>query len=181
MIRTSADDRSQATRRTSTYTTAKRHNASQTNKSSFSSSNIPSSSARPRSSRFLNPLPPSVAPRNTGCIRDVYLQSIRKRYPNFRPRHDFDILALSDGRFDGLESEIYTWLDSELAIMVDSMGGADEVLAAAEELLGAREHVTGVRILSPPHDVPALIRHWFTAEVQTIARHTSRLRPPHPQ
>lgn len=79
-------------------------------------------------------------------IRDYYLAHIRKRFPRFRPRHDFDILALGDGRFKGTEKEVYAWLDKELAVQVAMSGDARPALEAATRMLSTKGTVTGVSI-----------------------------------
>ncbi|KAI0688970.1 hypothetical protein C8Q76DRAFT_765596 [Earliella scabrosa] len=78
--------------------------------------------------------------------------AIRKTFPNFVPRNDFDILALSDNRYHGSEAEIYTWLDGELAILVEAMGDVESAIAGAEAILGVCENITGAKpTTTTPH------------------------------
>lgn len=91
---------------------------------------------------------PSVVSTHTlpanRTMRDVYLAHIRKQFPRFEPRHDFDILALGDGRYKGSEREIYTWLDKELALQVALLGDAGKAVEGAKRALSAEGIVTGV-------------------------------------
>ena len=77
-------------------------------------------------------------------MRDVYLVHIRKRFPRFEPRHDFDILALGDGRYNGPEQGVYTWLDKELALQVRFLGDARTAVESAKRALSVEGIVTGV-------------------------------------
>ncbi|KAI0705498.1 hypothetical protein C8Q76DRAFT_771243 [Earliella scabrosa] len=80
------------------------------------------------------------------------LSAIRKKFPTFVPRNDFDILALSDGRYNGPAADLYTWLDGELAILVEAMGEVESAIAGAEAILGVRENITGAKPLpDTPH------------------------------
>ena len=77
-------------------------------------------------------------------IRDYYLEHVRKRFPQFKPRNDFDLLALGDGRYKGPETGVYAWLDQELALQVTLEGDASPALEAATRMLSAKGVVTGV-------------------------------------
>ncbi|KAI0752788.1 hypothetical protein C8Q80DRAFT_1217221 [Daedaleopsis nitida] len=81
-------------------------------------------------------------------VREVALQIIRKRYPNFKPRNDYEIVALSGSRYRGPESEIPAWLDGEYARQVAVMGSAEHAIEISEAMLSSREIITGLK-LSP--------------------------------
>lgn len=108
-------------------------------------------------------------------IRDYYLEHVRKRFPQFKPRNDFDLLALGDGRYKGPETGVYAWLDQELALQVTLEGDASPALEAATRMLSARGVVTGVSqmtcmLLSPSIDIHA---------VEAICWRRRCLHPPH--
>ncbi|KAI0715489.1 hypothetical protein C8T65DRAFT_573064 [Cerioporus squamosus] len=73
-------------------------------------------------------------------MRALYLSRILKRFPNFKPRHDFDILAI--GRYQGPEKGVYAWLDQQLAWQGASARSAIE---AARNMLSAEGVVTGMK------------------------------------
>lgn len=90
---------------------------------------------------------PAVRPPST--VRDVLLKIIRKRYPSFRPRNDYDIFILSGSRaYRGPESGLYTWLDGELARQLAVLGSIEDVIQTVQEMLDSTEIVTGVCISS---------------------------------
>ena len=97
-------------------------------------------------------VPPVPSSRTLPTIRDAYLETILSEYPNFVPRHDFDILALGSGDYDGPECGVYRWLDRQLAEQVEGLGSARSVIASAKRILGGRDHITGVSVTSrvPP-------------------------------
>lgn len=76
-------------------------------------------------------------------MRDVYLEQVRKKYPDFIPRNDFDILSASS--YAGPAEGLYTYLDKLFA----EKGGTDEVVRSAQALLAVSAdnvEVTGVSI-----------------------------------
>ncbi|TFK78993.1 hypothetical protein K466DRAFT_506375 [Polyporus arcularius HHB13444] len=89
-------------------------------------------------------------------IRDFYLVHIRKRFPRFEPRNDFDLLALGDGRYKGPEKEVYAWLDQELAMTIALSGNATQALEGATRMLSAKKTVTGWK--PSPGDAGVFIR-----------------------
>ena len=111
---------------------------------------MPSASRHPIVSSSVSP----ATSRTKRLIRDYYLEHVRKRFPHFKPRHDFDLLALGDGRYKGSEEDVYAWLDQELALQVALEGDAQPALEAATRMLSARGVITGVSpiayLLLPP-------------------------------
>ena len=89
----------------------------------------------------------ATVPSSDETFRDYLLEEIRAKYPNFTPRHDFDILVLSDQEYEGPPGGIYAWLDGELAEAVNDGGDVDEIVENARHLLSASMalHSTGVR------------------------------------
>ena len=72
------------------------------------------------------------------------MDGIRKKFPTFVPRHDFDILALADGRFEGTEKGLRAWLDQEWAFQIKMCGDARLAMESARNMLSAPGVVTGV-------------------------------------
>ena len=72
------------------------------------------------------------------------MADILTRFPKFSPRNDFDILALGDGRYRGLEKGLHAWLDEELALQVAMSGDSRLPLEAARDMLNSPAVVTGV-------------------------------------
>ncbi|KAI0701419.1 hypothetical protein C8T65DRAFT_579624 [Cerioporus squamosus] len=93
----------------------------------------------------------SVRPPNR-TMRDVYMDNILARYPNFVPRHDFDVFALGDGRYQGPESKIRSWLDDELAMIGDTR----LAIESARDMLSAPGIATGSK--PTPGDAGVFIR-----------------------
>ncbi|KAI0689583.1 hypothetical protein C8T65DRAFT_588550 [Cerioporus squamosus] len=89
-------------------------------------------------------------------MRDVYLSHIRKQFPRFEPRHDYDILSLGDGRYQGSEDGIYSWLDQELALQVALLGDARPAIEGARRALSVEGVVTGLK--PAPGDPNVFIR-----------------------
>ncbi|KAI0758805.1 hypothetical protein C8Q74DRAFT_1319693 [Fomes fomentarius] len=95
----------------------------------------PSSSAS--SSTHSSPTQPAV--------RETFLRQIRRRFPNFTPRNDFDILALSGELFAGPKAEVYSWLDGELARIANEVGDVEPILASAKKMMDVQDIVTGCK------------------------------------
>ncbi|KAI0715193.1 hypothetical protein C8Q76DRAFT_568810, partial [Earliella scabrosa] len=85
----------------------------------------------------------SCISRQVDTIRDLYLERIKEKYPNFTPRNDFEILAIGAGDYKGPESHIYEWLDKEFSERVEYQGSVQRVLSAAEKIIGRRDIITG--------------------------------------
>ncbi|KAI0709637.1 hypothetical protein C8T65DRAFT_739816 [Cerioporus squamosus] len=89
-------------------------------------------------------------------MRDVFMETIHTKYPTFVPRHDFDILALSDGRYKGPEEDIRAWLDRELASSAKAFGGARQAIEGARNMLSGPVFVTGAK--PAPGDAGVFVR-----------------------
>ncbi|KAI0364687.1 hypothetical protein BV20DRAFT_1125466 [Pilatotrama ljubarskyi] len=75
---------------------------------------IPPSGSSPNSltASALTSDPQSPAPVGAVPLRETCLEQIRKRYPGFQPRDDWDILQLGTGPpRKGTHQELYAWLD----------------------------------------------------------------------
>ena len=77
-------------------------------------------------------------------MRDLYLERIREKYPNYKPRHDFDLFAAGCGEFKGPECKLQEWIDSELADQAADVGSAQAIIDNAARFLGGCGEVTGV-------------------------------------
>ena len=76
-------------------------------------------------------------------MRELYLESGRKKYPNFVPQNDFEILALLD--YKGPEEGIRAWMDKLVAERVAMQGSLDRVIASAQRFVGrSTKNLTGV-------------------------------------
>ncbi len=73
------------------------------------------------------------------------MRCIRKTYPTFKPRNDFDVLAIGSRDYKGPASGIYTWLDEHFAIAMRPTGSAESVLEGCRRILDREGTVTGVR------------------------------------
>lgn len=78
------------------------------------------------------------------------MEVLRERYPTFKPRNDYDILAVVTANYTGkgTEQDIYAWVDDILAF--DIVGEGLPVSAAiegAKRMLDAPGSITGVSIV----------------------------------
>ncbi|KAI0351328.1 hypothetical protein OH77DRAFT_1429877 [Trametes cingulata] len=98
---------------------------------------------------FSNPgTSPSDAPSMTHSpssaaipFRDICLDNIRERYPDFTPRNDWDILQLASRPLrKGTQKEIYAWLDETYAREKGNNPNADDNLL---RVLNTRMEATG--------------------------------------
>ncbi|RPD65316.1 hypothetical protein L226DRAFT_531096 [Lentinus tigrinus ALCF2SS1-7] len=91
-------------------------------------------------------LPPMVTVVDTQgeTLRDIYMEDIIKRFPNFKPRDDVDIWLLGPGNlYNGPEEGIRAWIDNKLAMHVSHMGSEETVRRVASEFLSPVTEVTG--------------------------------------
>ncbi|KAI0737809.1 hypothetical protein C8Q80DRAFT_1211030 [Daedaleopsis nitida] len=83
--------------------------------------------------------PDSIPP-----IRGGLLEQVRAKYPNFEPRNDWEILALSNGAARGDEAQIRAYLDMMLAHQEAMQPGGTVVMyARATAMLDMRLEATG--------------------------------------
>lgn len=82
-------------------------------------------------------------------LREVYLKSIRERFPNIDITYlnDFDILTLAGISYDDAPDNIQEWLDCEFRNAAQFMGNEKRVLDVSQLALDAEADITGVSSL----------------------------------
>ncbi|OJT06183.1 hypothetical protein TRAPUB_2966 [Trametes pubescens] len=90
------------------------------------------------------PAPPPVYTFEQHIARDVYLDLIRKNYPDLDVANlsDFDLMALSSGAYNGSTAGTQQWLQAELDAVAELEGGdvkaiLDEATVACNEKVSA--------------------------------------------
>ncbi|KAI9061229.1 hypothetical protein FKP32DRAFT_1576683 [Trametes sanguinea] len=77
------------------------------------------------------------------CVRDVYLESIHKIYPDITPRHEFDIMMLGSNRIPGTKEEVLARLDERIRYEIDELGSMEAVLEEARKVMEPVVVITG--------------------------------------
>ncbi|OJT03899.1 hypothetical protein TRAPUB_8960 [Trametes pubescens] len=92
--------------------------------------------------------PPARSTRPTRplhTIRELAEKTIRKHYPYFTPRNDWEVLYLSDVPYSGSEAGLYEQLDNHLALDVQETGSYEEVIERATKDLDEPLDMTGLK------------------------------------
>lgn len=73
------------------------------------------------------------------------MDTIRERFPGFKPRDDVDIFTVAFEHYDGPEKDIYDWIDWQIAFL--RSGGSGSMASIRQGLstrLNATGNITGV-------------------------------------
>ncbi|OJT03903.1 hypothetical protein TRAPUB_5404 [Trametes pubescens] len=112
-------------------------------------SSIPSSSSSPADetpTTIKTTLPPSTRrtkPLHT--MRELAEKRIRKSYPYFTPRNDWEVLYLSNAPYSGSEAGLYKRLDMLLALEIEDSGSYEAVVGSATKDLDELLDFTGFK------------------------------------
>ncbi|KAI0354796.1 hypothetical protein OH77DRAFT_1425381 [Trametes cingulata] len=98
----------------------------------------------PSSSAPISPLPATRAARAPHTIRDLSLRVIRKKYPYFTPRNDWELLLLSNAPYTGQPQGIYKFLESELAYELQERT-LEKAIQDAKAILDEAADCTGMK------------------------------------
>lgn len=125
------------------------------------------------------PAPPPVYTFEKHIARDVYLDLIRKNYPDLDVANlsDFDLIALSSGGYDGSPAGIQQWLQDELDAVAELEGGdvkviLEEATVACNEIVSAIG-VSLARLLS----IPLVAEHTSDQSAQAFHGSDRRYHP----
>ncbi|EIW52413.1 uncharacterized protein TRAVEDRAFT_53836 [Trametes versicolor FP-101664 SS1] len=89
-------------------------------------------------------------------IRELAMKKIRKHYPYFTPRNDWEVLYLSNAPYSGSEAGLYERLDKFLAVNIQEQGSYDAVVAGATKELDELLDWTGFK--PSPGDPEVFVR-----------------------
>ncbi|KAH9850397.1 hypothetical protein C2E23DRAFT_735032, partial [Lenzites betulinus] len=81
-------------------------------------------------------------------LRDVYFEAVRKRYPYYTPKNDWEILALSDGHYKGVATAqgITQYLEADMKSTTSFFKGTrEETIRNAEKALNIEADITGLK------------------------------------
>ncbi|EIW52404.1 uncharacterized protein TRAVEDRAFT_53826 [Trametes versicolor FP-101664 SS1] len=78
-------------------------------------------------------------------MRELAEKKIRKSYPYFTPRNDWEVLYLSNAPYSGSEAGIYEVLDELLAMEIEDTGSYEQVINDAKEALDELLDMTGFK------------------------------------
>ncbi|KAI0642958.1 hypothetical protein C8Q79DRAFT_1012954 [Trametes meyenii] len=114
-----------------------------TSYSSLSDSSSPGASTSSLLPPAPAPGPPPTRPMVT--IRELFRQLVRKQFPSYVPRNDWELLHLSDGNYHGDESGLHEYLDASLAASVADLGSYEGVMKNATTILDELVDCTGLK------------------------------------
>lgn len=77
-------------------------------------------------------------------MRELAEKNVRKSYPYFTPRNDWEVLYLSNAPYSGSEAGLYERLDRLLAMEIEDTGSYEMVMQDAKETLDELCDWTGV-------------------------------------
>ncbi|EIW52414.1 uncharacterized protein TRAVEDRAFT_53837 [Trametes versicolor FP-101664 SS1] len=103
--------------------------------------------------------PPSQSTRPTKrlhTMREVAMKTIRKHYPYFTPRNDWEVLYLSSAPYSGSEAGLYERLDNYLALDIKEQGSYKSVVRRATRDLDEPWEMTGLK--PSPGDPEVFVR-----------------------
>ncbi|OJT03902.1 hypothetical protein TRAPUB_5403 [Trametes pubescens] len=78
-------------------------------------------------------------------MREVAEKKIRKHYPYFTPRNDWEVLYLGNAPYSGPEAGLYEWLDKRLTHHIRLLGSYEAVVGSATKDLDELLDFTGFK------------------------------------
>ncbi|KAI0671095.1 hypothetical protein C8Q78DRAFT_1033965 [Trametes maxima] len=91
----------------------------------------------------VTPVPHTVRLKPT--MREICSRAVRKRFPSYTLRNDWELLQLSGGAYKGGESGIREYLDRTLVSRVKEFGSHERVMSNATTVLNERVECTGMK------------------------------------